>query len=237
MTNGRKAKRLRRGAGRRDSRLRLVSGQGAEESTRSGTLHMVRSGSIVHGTPAAGAMPAIPETAAKSIHVVIVSLHGAAPPPWRRLELSSAMTLDRLHVVLSETFGWSDFGQHSFVTIYGEFGDPMWRAARHAPDQRDDSGITLAQAAGEEGLGMAYMHGFEDNWRVDVLVEKIQAAEPGVAYPRCTGGQGADVPGEEYAAVWEFNAEREPWTLDEYFSPEDLTEDLSDMAEVIVRRS
>jgi hypothetical protein len=240
MTNGRKAKR-RRGTGRRDSGLRLVGEQGALESPRSGTLHTGLPRPLAYDTPAAErALPAIPETAAKSIHVVIVSLHGAAPPPWRRLELHSAMTLDQLHAVLQVSFGWSNFGPHSFVTVYGEYGGlalPPSRAAERAAGRRRESGIMLAQVAGEEGWGIAYLYGYQDEWRVDIRLEKILAATPGVAYPRCTGGQGQGVPGEDYAAVWEFNAEREPLPLDIYFYPEDLTEDLSDMAEVIVRRS
>ena len=182
----------------------------------------------------------MPETAVNGIHVVIVSLHGAAPPPWRRLELPSAITLDRLHEVLQETFGWSNFGPHSFVTLYGEFGGPVRptsRAAKRAAKRRDESGVALAQAAGDEGAGIAYLYGYHDEWRVDILVERILPAATGVAYPRCTGGQGEDIPGEGYHGVREFNAEREePW-LDVDFDPEDLTDDLSDLATVITPRS
>jgi hypothetical protein len=170
------------------------------------------------------------------IHVLVVSLHGAAPPPWRRLEVPSAITLERLHEVLQETFGWSSFGPHSFVTIYGEFGSPVrpTRQAAKRTARRDESGVKLAQAAGEEGLGIVYLYGFNEEWRVDILVEKILAAAPGVAYPRCTGGQGEDIPGEGYDGIWEFNAEREPIALDMYFDPDDLTEDLAGLGTVII---
>jgi hypothetical protein len=183
-------------------------------------------------------LPAIPETAAKDIHVVVVSLYGAVPPPpWRQLELPSAMTLDRLHAVLQETFGWSNFGPHSFVTPYGEFGSPALpgsRAARRAAARRDESGVMLSQVADEDDDEIAYLYGYEDEWRVDIEVEQILAAAPGVAYPRCTRGQGEDVPGEGYAGVWEFNAEREPFVLGEYVDPGELTKDLAELATVIV---
>lgn len=179
----------------------------------------------------------MPKEAAGSIHVLIVSLHGAAPPPWRRLELPSAITLDRLHEVLQWTFGWSNFGPHSFVTLYGEFGGPVRptsRAAKRTAQRRDESGVALAQAAGDEGDGIAYLYGYDDEWRVDILVERILPAAPGVGYPRCTGGQGEDTPGDGYRGVREFNAERAEFGADEYFDPEDLTDDLADMAAVIV---
>jgi Plasmid pRiA4b ORF-3-like protein len=34
------------------------------------------------------------------VHRVKVSLYGAKPPVWRRLEIPSAMPLDRVHAVL-----------------------------------------------------------------------------------------------------------------------------------------
>jgi len=137
-----------------------------------------------------------------------VSLHGAWPPPYRLLEVPSAMTLDRLHQVLQRTFGWYGFGPHSFVTVYGEFfalTGPTSRAAGRAGEPRSEGDVMLAQAAAEEGVGMAYVYGYADQWQVDVRVEKILPAAAGVvAYPpRCTGGRGEDLPGEGYRGVWD----------------------------------
>ena len=211
MSNRRKVKRPRGVAGR-DHRLRLVAGQGAAESPRSGSLRVVGSQSVADGARAdRRELPAMPETAASSIHVLVVSLHLAEPPAWRRLELPSAITLDRLHQVLQGTFCWYNFGPHSFVTTYGEFGGPVRptsRAAKRAAARHDESGVALAQAAGGRGDGIAYLYGYDDEWMVDILVEQILPATPGVAYPRCTGGQGEDIPGEGYRGVREFNAER-----------------------------
>jgi hypothetical protein len=237
MSSRRKTKRPP-GTGNRDNSLRLVAGQGTAESPRSGRLHAVRSQTVDYDARAIRLdVPAIPETAAREIHVLAVSLHGAAPPPWRLLEVPSVITLDQLHEVLQKTFGWSDFGPHSFVTVYGEFFGlkrPTSRAVNRAAERRDESGVMLAQAAGEDGLGMVYLYGYHDEWRVDIRVEKIVPAAAGVAYPRCTGGQGEDIPGERYRGVWEFNADREPVALDVYFDPEELTDDLADLAMVII---
>jgi hypothetical protein len=186
--------------------------------------------------------PATPEIAANEIYVLCVSLHGATPPSWRLLEVPSAMTLDRLHEVLQTTFGWDDFGPHSFVTVYGEFFGPMGitsRAARRAGEPRDSSSVMLAQAVCENVLEMIYLYGYDDEWQVDIRVEKIVSAMAGLAYPRCTGGWGKDIPGEGCCGVWEFNADRELDALDiylDYFDPEELTDDLSDLSTVIVPR-
>jgi Plasmid pRiA4b ORF-3-like protein len=244
MSNRQKVKRAPSAPGR-NSRLRVVGRQSAGASPHSGRLRTIRSqpDDYLDDYDARAVrldVPAIPETAAREIHVLCVSLHGAAPPPWRLLEVPSAMTLDRLHEVLQRTFGWCGFDPHSFVTIYGEFfglTGPPSRAARRAGEPRDESGVMLAQAAGEESLGIVYLYGYDDEWRVDIRVEKILSATAGVAYPRCTRGQGEDVPGEGYPGVREFNAERLPAALDTYFDPEDLTDDLADLATVILPRS
>jgi len=243
-----------RGAAGQDHRLQLVAGQGSgqatTESPRSGSLRAVGSQSLADGARAdRRELPAMPATAASSIHVVIVSLHGAEPPSWRRLEVPSTITLDRLHQVLQETFGWHNFGPHSFVTTYGEFGGPVRptsRAAKRAAARHDESGVALAQAAGGRGDGIAYLYGYDDEWMVDILVEQILPATPGVAYPRCTGGQGEDIPGEGYRGVREFNAERAEdaaedgppiFPLIDDIDPELETEMLAHLATVLIPES
>jgi hypothetical protein len=241
MSNSREVKRAR-SAQRRKNRLEVVAGQSTRVSPRSGRLR------AVHPQPDdypddydARAVrldvPAVPETAAREIHVLCVSLHGATPPPWRLLEVPSVMTLDRLHELLQRMFGWYGICPHSFVTIYGEFFGlkrPVSLTAVRTAEPRDESGITLAQAAGEEGLGITYLYGYRDEWQVHMRVEKILSAAPGVAYPRCTRGRGADIPGEGCLGVWQFNAERLPPAQDNYFDPAELTDDLADLATVIV---
>ena len=243
-----------RGATGQDHRLQLVAGQGSgqatTESPRSGSLRAVGSQSLADGARAdRRELPAMQATAASSIHVVIVSLHGAEPPLWRRLEVPSAITLDRLHQVLQETFGWHNFGPHSFMTTYGEFGGPVRptsRAAKRAAGRRDESGVALAQAAGDEGDVIGYLYGYEDEWKVDIQIEQILPAAPGVAYPRCTGGQGEDVPGEGYRGVLsslgvelphaaEDGPPIFPWSDD--IDPEVETEMLAHLATVLVPKS
>ena len=54
-------------------------------------------------------LPSLPKKAATTVHRVKVSLHGAKPPIWRRLEIPSAMTLDLVHEVLQVTFDWHGY--------------------------------------------------------------------------------------------------------------------------------
>jgi hypothetical protein len=145
------------------------------------------------------------DRAAGTIHVIKVSLYGAKPPVWRRLEVPSAMTLDLLHEVLQAAFGWQDCHLHQFETVCGEFGNPG--QAADWSELNDESAVAFGQVAGTELAKAVYLYDFGDNWRHDIVVEKILPAVPGIAYPRCTGGKGAG-PEEDSGGIWVFNDER-----------------------------
>ena len=74
-------------------------------------------------------LPELPKDAATTVHRVKVSLYGAKPPVWRRLEIPSAMALNLVHAVLQVAFDWHDYHLHAFETVCGQFG---------SPDQDDD---------------------------------------------------------------------------------------------------
>ena len=63
---------------------------------------------------------------------------------------------------------------HQFETACGSFGKP---------DDDGDWGF-------EEKAEIVYVYDFGDDWRHDIVAEKITPALPGLAYPRCTGGRG-----------------------------------------------
>jgi hypothetical protein len=175
---------------------------------------------------------AAPRNAATTVHVVKVSLFGAKPPVWRRLEIPSAMPLNELHQVLQAAFEWDDYHLHQFETVCGEYGDPA-----HNDDwsERDDeSAVTLAQVATAQRAKVVYVYDFGDDWRHDIVVEKILPAEPGASYPRCTGGKG-DAPEEDSGGVWVFNAERaEDGVRNGQFDADQVTGNLTALADVVV---
>jgi hypothetical protein len=147
-------------------------------------------------------LPRLPKQAATTVHRVKVSLHGSKPPVWRRIEIPSAMRLDLVHEVLQLAFDWHGYHLHSFETVCGEFGAPDddddWA------DRKNETTAVLAQVAAAEKAKVAYVYDFGDDWRHDIVVEKILPAEPGVAYPRCTGGR-REAPPEDCGGIWAFN--------------------------------
>lgn len=135
----------------------------------------------------------------KNVHRLKVTLRGTKPPIWRRIEVPSDTTLQRLHRVIQVGFGWEDYHLHMFETPAGRYGIPD-------PDG-DDLGILndaykkLSAAADWPGDRIRYTYDFGDNWELDIVVEAVLPAEPGVAYPRYTGGRRAGPP-EDSGGVW-----------------------------------
>jgi hypothetical protein len=160
MSNGQKTRQAR-------DRLRLVPGQADHETPRRGNLHAVGAGPDPEEEP-----PALSVIAAGGIHVLSASLRGADPPVWRRLEVPSAMTLDQLHHVLQEAFGWSDTGPHWFQTPCGDF-DGAPRPDIRPEDRGDDDSITLNRA-GRPREWIGYRCGYRDKLQVDIVVEEIR---------------------------------------------------------------
>jgi Plasmid pRiA4b ORF-3-like protein len=143
------------------------------------------------------AVPARPQRAVatrtrsrRNIHRLKVMLRGSKPPIWRRFEVPSDITLQRLHAVIQIGFGWQDCHLHVFETTAGQFGtrDP------DLEDVRSDAAMRLSAVADWPGDQLGYEYDFGDSWQHLVTVEAVQQAEPGVAYPRCTAGKRACPP-------------------------------------------
>lgn len=174
-------------------------------------------------------LPELPNDAVTTVHRVKVSLYGAKPPVWRRLEIPSAMPLNLVHAVLQVAFDWHDYHLHVFETVCGQFGSPDlddWA------ERQDEAGATLAQVAGAERAKAVYIYDFGDDWRHDIVVEKIIPAEPGVAYPRCAAGR-RDAPPEDCGGIWVFNEQFAEFG--DLFTVGELNQRLADLATILIR--
>jgi hypothetical protein len=147
-----------------------------------------------NATPAAAA-PARDATR-PMVHRVKVTLRGAKPPIWRRLEIPSDLTLSGLHGCVQQAFGWEGGHLWVFSTPQGEFG-----RADPGLGHRSASSRTVADVLRASGSRIRYTYDFGDDWEHEILAEEIKPAEPGVAYPRCTAGRRA-CPPEDCGGIW-----------------------------------
>jgi hypothetical protein len=201
--------------------------------------------------PGAAGTRRAPITTMRTVYKVKITLRGAKPPIWRRLEVPSGITLEQLHHTIQEAFGWMGCHLWVFSTPIGDYGlaDPEL-------GHRSAASTKLDNVAGRAGDRLRYTYDFGDDWEHEILVEDVLSAEPGVAYPRCVAGRRA-CPPEDCGGIWGYeelceiladpghpeHAERLDWLgleSAEQFNPAQLNLDevngaLSGMARVLLK--
>lgn len=126
-----------------------------------------------------------------SVHQLKVTLRGVKPPVWRRIVVSSDLSLGELAPILEAAMGWLGGHLHVFDvdgTWYGS-PDPDWPS-----DDLDENQYRLDEILTSVGDKMRWDYDFGDGWEHNVAVEKIFEAEPGVEYPICLAGRRACPP-------------------------------------------
>lgn len=136
--------------------------------------------------------------ASKTAHQLKVSIVGIRPPIWRRLLVPSTITLDRLHGVIQEAFGWWNYHLHEFEiegTRYGVDDGEGWG------DPPVDEGKARLGKLAAKGTRFTYLYDFGDNWEHRIDVEDVITLEPKTSYPRCLTGRRA-APPEDVGGTW-----------------------------------
>ena len=139
------------------------------------------------------------------MHQLKIGLEGTVPPLWRRLQIPSAASLGFLHDVIQQTFGWKGYHLHRFHDERGrKWGDPesSSRGGFGAAAFADEEKAGLDKVLRAEGAVLWYVYDFGDDWRHRIEVEKVVPLDPGVTYPRCTGGRRAAPPAEDIGGIW-----------------------------------
>jgi hypothetical protein len=132
------------------------------------------------------------------VYQMKVTLEDSKPPIWRRIHVTSATTLYKLHKILQVVIGWSDYHLHEFIIDEMHYGEP-------SPDydfkMNNEKTVKLGQVVSEEGAKFAYIYDFGDYWYHKILVEKILPLEPDKRYPICIKGKRA-CPPEDCGGIW-----------------------------------
>ena len=137
---------------------------------------------------------------------VRVDIEGLEPPIWRRLDLASDLTLDRVHAVLQTAFGWQNSHLHSFSTRSDRGENSTQRSLPELDVAQGDDGIVESEVQLDEllvaaGDRLSYTYDFGADWQHTVLLESVGPRTPGDRVAGLVAGRGAGPP-EDCGGVW-----------------------------------
>jgi Plasmid pRiA4b ORF-3-like protein len=131
------------------------------------------------------------------IYQLKINLKDVKPPVWRRV-LVPDCPLTKLHEIIQVVMGWDDCHMYDFEVGGQRYTDPR---GMDDPDMEDAGKVRLGQVAPKEKAKFRYTYDFGDDWRHEVVVEKVLPREAGKAYPACIYGKGA-CPPEDVGGPW-----------------------------------
>jgi hypothetical protein len=132
---------------------------------------------------------------ADAIYELRVALPYIAPTIWRRLEVPGTMTFGDLHGAVQVAVGWEDCHLWAFYVGKTEVSpEPEQLDFPGEPRARPADRTTLEEMLARRRIKFRYVYDMGDDWLHEIKVEKVFAPEPGVTYPRCTGGKRACPP-------------------------------------------
>jgi hypothetical protein len=126
-----------------------------------------------------------------------ITLIGAEPPVWRRIQVPGSYTFYDLHVAIQNAMGWTDSHLHAYE-IQGKrkvrIESPYAVEDLHEKPYGFTPETMLDKFFKKENDSAIYVYDFGDNWRHEVLLEDIQLKKTGIKYPVCMAGQRACPP-------------------------------------------
>jgi hypothetical protein len=150
--------------------------------------------------PAAKAKKATP---ADTLFQFKITLLGAEPPIWRRIQFPDC-TLDKLHEYIQTSMGWTNSHLHHFKVGEQLYGDPMLMEESMEEMDYLDSTTTMVSdiiPKSSKKFRFVYEYDFGDSWNHEVLFEGCPAPEAGRKYPWCMEGERA-CPPDDCGGVW-----------------------------------
>jgi pRiA4b ORF-3-like protein len=148
------------------------------------------------------------------IYQLKITIKNIRPPVWRRVRVPGNVTFLRLHDIIQDAFGWTDSHLHEFIVDEVHYGNPE-DYEEYLDDFRssNEERSILQRVVRRAGKRFAYVYDFGDDWRHEILVEKVEAAGPADRKPICVGGR-RKCPPEDCGGPWGFaellNAIRDP---------------------------
>ncbi|MCK4613418.1 MAG: plasmid pRiA4b ORF-3 family protein [Thermoplasmata archaeon] len=126
-----------------------------------------------------------------------ISLKGAKPPIWRRIQVPETYSFWDLHVAIQDAMGWDDYHLHEFEIVNPSTGAKMRIGL---PEGDYDEEVLpgwkqkISHYFSMEKPLAGYIYDFGDWWEHRIRLEKIVPRDKDIDYPICIKGKRACPP-------------------------------------------
>jgi hypothetical protein len=120
----------------------------------------------------------------EAAYEILIRLAEVDPPIWRRLIVSSGMTLHELHRTIQLIFSWYDYHLYEF-----QFGGARYEAPGPEAEGQDATRVTLADLRLSKGAELHYVYDFGDEWLHIIEIERMRVRSDGVELPWLADGE------------------------------------------------
>lgn len=136
----------------------------------------------------------------RSIYQIKITLAGARPPIWRRVLVSSTISLADFHLVIQIAMGWTNSHLHQFIYNREMYGIPD-DEFDFGLETKDERKFKIGQLLKQEKDSMIYEYDFGDGWEHKIVLEKILPFDKDARLPVCVKGKRA-CPPEDCGGIW-----------------------------------
>ena len=136
-----------------------------------------------------------------TVYEMKVRIKGARPAIWRRFQVSGNITFYKLHRVLQEVIGWSDYHLYEFRVGKLLLGEPD---PDYSHETKSARRVRLREIIIREMAKFTYIYDFGDYWEHEITVERIISSNEELRHPVCIEGKRA-CPPEDCGGIWGYS--------------------------------
>lgn len=129
-----------------------------------------------------------------------ITLNEINPSVWRRILIPETYSFWDLHVAIQDSMGWLDCHLHEFAMENPSTGEKEHIGIPPEDYFEDDPEVfpgwkkNIRVYFTPDNASAQYRYDFGDDWRHEVVLEKIEPRQEGASYPVCIGGERACPP-------------------------------------------
>jgi len=133
-----------------------------------------------------GGVPA--KKAASAIYQLKITLEDIRPAIWRRFHVPASIQLSGIHDAIQIVMGWRNSHLHQFEKDGKRYGVPEDDEFGNL-GIIDESKLPVDQLLKRQGDSLPYVYDFGDDWRHELVLEKILPVEDATVGPVCLAGE------------------------------------------------